>query len=122
MVVFEFKDFNQLYHDLSRLPCLKYDKYKNELTRTGSTYHMKNVIIHTTSYECDIRMDKLNYTISKWKTLVNKYIDQDDYMKLKERLSKNDKKTATFNFKIHNGDKQGCLIALVFTRDDTKKP
>lgn len=53
---------------------------------------------------------------------MNKYVDQNDYIALKERLSKNDKKTATFNFKIHSGDKQGCLIALVFTRNNNNKP
>ena len=38
MVVFEFKDFNQLYHDLSRLPCLNYDKYKNEATKNRNIF------------------------------------------------------------------------------------
>ena len=122
MNIFEYNDFNELYHELSRLPCLQFEEYKDKLTRTGSTYHMKNVLIHCKSYACDIRMDKLNYTISKWTSLVNKYIDPIDYQSFKERLSKNDKKTATFNFKIHKGEKQGCLIAMVFTRSNNNKP
>jgi hypothetical protein len=54
--------------------------------------------------------------------LINKYIDPIDYQSFKERLSKNDKKTATFNFKIHKGEKQGCLIAMVFTRSNNNRP
>lgn len=65
MVFFDYKDFNEIYNKLSRLPCLEYDKYEDEFVKVGSTYHMKNVIIHSSSFDCDIRMDKLNYTISK---------------------------------------------------------
>ena len=122
MVIFEYKDFDETYDRLSRVPTNEYNKYEDNLDKVGLTYHMKNVIIHTTSYDCNIRMDKLNYTLNKWTTLVNKYVDAIDYFKLKDRLNKNDKKTASFNFKIHEGDKQGCLVAMVFTRKDNNKP
>ena len=75
MVYLEYTNFDELYSKLSRLPLLQYDKYQEELILSGSTYYMNNVMIECNDCDCSIDMSKLNYTILKWSTLINKYID-----------------------------------------------
>lgn len=120
MVLFEYKDFDQLYHDLSRVPFHEYDKYQDYLVKSGSTYYMDNVVIESTSYDCTIDMSKLNYTIAKWTTLVNRYVDPQDYLKLRDKLKTSNKKTCTFNFRHDIEGHDACIIALVFTRENPK--
>ncbi len=120
MVLLEYKDFDQLYHDLARIPLLEYDKYSDKLVKSGSTYYMDNVIIEAKSYECHIDMSKLNYTIAKWTTLVNRYVYPQDYIKLKQKLVESNKKTCSFNFRHDIEGHDACIIALVFTRDNPK--
>lgn len=122
MVYLEYNDFDELYHDLSRIPLLEYEKYKDDLILSGSTYYMNNVIIRSYDYSCSIDMSKLNYTIIKWNTLIKKYVDRPDYEDFKYKLENLGSKTCTFNFKVHKEGKDGCLIALVLTRDNTSKP
>lgn len=121
MVYLKYKNFDDLYHTLSRLPLNEYDKYESELIKSGSTYYMNNVLIETPSFECTIDMSILNYTMAKWNTLINKYVDIYQYSRLREKLQGNTK-TCTFNFKIHNEGKDACIIALVFSRDSTSSP
>lgn len=121
MVYLKYKNFDDLYHTLSRLPLNEYDKYECELIKSGSTYYMNNVLVETPSFECTIDMSILNYTMAKWNTLINKYVDIYQYSRLREKLQENTK-TCTFNFKIHNEGKDACIIALVFSRDSTSSP
>ena len=122
MIYLKYNDFDDLYHRLSRLPLLEYDKYKDDLILSGSTYYMNNIIIEVPKYDCSIDMSRLNYTILKWNTLINKYIDKSDYIEFKEKLKDHKSKTCTFNFKIHREGKDACLVALVLTRDKSTKP
>lgn len=122
MVYLKYKNFDDLYHSLSRLPLNEYSKYESELIKSGSTYYMNDVIIETPSFDCSIDMSILNYTMAKWNTLINKYVDVYRYSRLREKLSDNNTKTCTFNFKIHDEGKDACIIALVFSRDSTKVP
>lgn len=120
MVYLKYKDFDQLYQNLSRLPFHEFDKYENDLIKSGSTYYMDNVIVETDSCDCTIDMSKLNYTIAKWTTLVNRYVDPHDYLNLKDKLITSNKKTCTFNFKHDIEGHDACIIALVFTRENTR--
>lgn len=122
MLYLKYKNFDDIYYNLSRLPLLEYDKYKNNLKLSGSTYYMNNIVIEVPNFYCSLDMSKLNYTILKWKILVNKYIDKSDYFNFKEKLINNRSKSCTFNFKIHQGEKDGCLVALVVTRNNSNTP
>ena len=126
MVFLEYKDFDQLYHDFSRYPVYHYDECKNDSFIIGATIYLNNVIIRTTSSDCHLDMSDFNYTIVKWSTLINKYIDKSAYFDLKDRLRESTSKTLTFNFKIHIGrntdkdttkNRDSCLVALIFSRN-----
>ena len=128
MVFLEYKDFNQMYHDFSRYPITHTEDIKNnpDCFIVGATLYVNNVIIKTSSCDFEMDLSDLNYTIAKWTTLLNKYIDPNDYFDLKERLQTSTAKTLTFNFKIHIGratdedqtkNRDSCIIALVFSRN-----
>ena len=126
MIYLEYKDFNDLYHNFSRLLINDLDKYKEDSFIVGATVYLNNVVIKTTSCDCNLDMADFNYTLNKWTTLKNKYIDPIAYFDLKDRLQTSTAKTLTFNFKIHIGrntdedqtkNRDSCLVALVFSRN-----
>jgi len=125
MIYLEYSDFDNLYHDFSRLLINDLEKYKDDSFIIGATVYLNNVILKATSCDCHLDMADFNYTRSKWTTLVNKYVDKESYFDLKERLQTSTAKTLTFNFNIHIGrstdsdktkNRDSCLVALVFSR------
>lgn len=122
MIYLEYDNLDQVHHDFSRVLFNNYDQYKDDFTLSGSTWYMRDVCLSIKSPECTIDMSKLNYTINKWEILKNKYIDQDKWKEFKERLAASKSKSITFNFKVHTGEKDGCLVAMVLTRLNPSKP
>lgn len=122
MTCLEYNSLDDVHHDFSRIIFENYYKYKEDLTLSGSTWYMRDVVLDIKSPECTIDMSKLNYTINKWEILKNKYIDSDQWSSFKERLKTSKSKSITFNFKIHSGEKDGCLVAMVLTRLNPSKP
>ena len=134
MIYLEYKDFTQLYHDFTRYPLTheKELKENSDYFNIGASQYFNNVIIKTTSHNLEGPQSDLgnfNYTIAKWKILVNKYVDKESYLLLKQRLVESTAKTLTFNFKIHIGlstdkdqtkNRDSCVVALVFSRNGTK--
>ena len=125
MIYLEYKDFDDLYHNFTRLLVTDFDKYEKDTFTVGSTIYLNNVIISTQSCDCHLDMSDFNYTRVKWTTLVNKYINKENYFDLKDRLITSTAKTLTFNFNIHVGrstdkdktkNRDSCLVALVFSR------
>lgn len=134
MIYLEYKDFTELYHELSRFPIKHEDEFGDDYFNIGASQYINNLIVKTTSHSLEGAQSDLsnfNYTIAKWTTLINKYIDKKDYFLLKERLMSSTAKTLTFNFKIHVGlstdtdqtkNRDSCIIALVFSRNGNKGP
>lgn len=131
MTYLEFEDFDQLYHKVSRLPVDMWDNLKDnkDFFTVGASAYLNNVMFSVKSHKCSLDMGNFNYTIAKWTTLINKYIDPDQYILLKQRLIESTTKTLTFNFKIHIGlssdndhtkNRDSCIIAMVFSRNGTK--
>ena len=131
MIYLEYKDFNQLYHDLARYPITheKELEANKDFFIIGASLYINNLIIKTESCDCNLDLADFNYTKAKWTTLVNKYIDEHDYYLLKQRLVESTAKTLTFNFKIHIGlstdndqtkNRDSCLVGLVFSRNGNK--
>ena len=118
----EYKDFDDLYYNLSRLPLLEEDKYGYYLVNCGASTYLSNVVISASSFDCHLDMSDFNYTRMKWTVLTNKYLDEEQYMLLKKKLVESTTRTLTFNFKIHTTGKDACLVALVFERDYLGKP
>ena len=132
MIYLEFNDFGQLYHDLTRFP-IKHEKefgnFGNDYFEVGQSQYINNLIISTPSHKLEgpsSDLGNFNYTLAKWTTLLNKYVDKDDYLLLKRRLIESQTKTLTFNFKVHIGlstdtdqtkNRDSCIIALVFSRN-----
>lgn len=121
MIILNFKNFNEMYFSLAKLPFNKYDFYKNYLLKSGSTYYMDNVLVEVSDFYCDIDMSKLNYTISKWTTLKNRYININSYLELKNKLISSNKKTCTFNFRSDVKNHDACIISMVFSRNNPNK-
>lgn len=121
MIYLEYKSLDDVHYNFSRLIFNQYEKYKDDLVLSGSTWYLRNVCINIKSPDCTIDMSKLNYTINKWEILKNKYIDFDKWEVFKEKLKTSKSKSITFNFKIHD-KKEGCLIAMVLTRINPSKP
>lgn len=122
MICLEYDSLDKVHHDFSRILFNHYNRLNHELTLSGSTWYMRDVILNIKSSECTIDMSKLNYTINKWETLKNKYIDFDKWAEFKDKLRNSKSKSITFNFKIHEGEKDGCLVAMVLTRLNPSKP
>ena len=137
MIYLEYKDFTELYHELSRFPIHHEDDFGdfgNDYFNIGASQYINNLIVKTSSHSLEgpqADLSNFNYTIAKWTTLINKYIDKEDYFLLKERLATSTAKTLTFNFKIHVGlntdkdqtkNRDSCIIALVFSRNGNKGP
>lgn len=129
MFYLECNDFDDLYNQVSRLPINKEKELEDCNFKVGSTYYINNLILKTNSCDCSLDLGEFNYTLMKWKVLVNKYIDKDDYILLKQRLIDSTSKTLTFNFKIHIGlktdldktkNRDSCIIAIVFSRNGNK--
>jgi len=127
MIYLKYKDFTELYYELTRFPLT--DPTSDDFFTIGSSQYVNNLVIETDSHELigsASDLGNFNYTISKWKILLNKYIDNNDYENLKTRLQWSSAKTLTFNFKIHIGlptdkdqtkNRDSCIIALVFSRN-----
>lgn len=122
MICLEYDSLDKVHHDFSRILFNHYNRLNHELTLSGSTWYMRDVILNIKSPECTIDMSKLNYTINKWEILKNKYIDFDKWAEFKDKLRNSKSKSITFNFKIHEGEKDGCLVAMVLTRLNPSKP
>lgn len=122
MVQLWYPTIDDVHRGFSRLLFNCYEEYKDNLVLSGSTWYMRDVVLNITSPECTIDMSKLNYTINKWETLKNKYIDFEYWSNFKERLRSSRSKSITFNFKVHEGEKDGCLVAMVITRLNPSKP
>lgn len=122
MMYLEYQSLDKVHHDFSRLIFDHFSEYESDFTLSGSTWYLRDVILDIKSPECTIDMSKLNYTINKWETLKNKYIDFYKWNEFRERLKTSKSKSITFNFKIHTGDKDGCLVAMVLTRLNPSKP
>lgn len=131
MIYLEYKDFDNLYHDFSRLLIGDLSKYNDDSFIIGATIYLNNVLIKTTSCDCHLDMADFNYTRVKWTTLINKYINKESYFDLKDRLVTSTSKTLTFNFNIHVGrstdkdktkNRDSCLVALVFSRRGNAGP
>lgn len=122
MICLEYNSLDKVHHDFSRILFNHYNRLNHELTLSGSTWYMRDVILNIKSPECTIDMSKLNYTINKWEILKNKYIDFDKWAEFKDKLRNSKSKSITFNFKIHEGEKDGCLVAMVLTRLNPSKP
>lgn len=122
MVHLWYPTLDDVHKGFSRLLFNCYDEYKDELFLSGSTWYLRDVVLDVSSPDCTIDMSKLNYTINKWEILKNKYVDFDKWTEFKERLKTSKSKSITFNFKIHEGEKDGCLVAMVLTRMNPSKP
>ena len=122
MIHLTYNSLDDVHHNFSRLLFEHYPEYKEDLVLSGSTWYLRDVNIDIKSPECTIDMSKLNYTINKWEILKNKYIDFTLWDEFKERLKTSRSKSITFNFKIHSGEKDGCLVAMVLTRLNPSKP
>jgi len=130
MIYLKYKDFTQLYYELSRFPLT--DPKSTDFFTIGASIYVNNLVIETESHDLvgpASDLGNFNYTISKWTTLLNKYVDPKDYSDLKTRLTWSTCKTVTFNFKIHvamptdtdqTKSRDSCIIAMVFSRNGTK--
>lgn len=122
MIQLNYTTLDDVHQRFSRILFNQYLCYEEQFTLSGSTWYMQDVLITVTEPDCTIDMSKLNYTINKWEILKYKYIDFAKWAEFKQRLRTSRSKSITFNFKVHNGEKDGCLVAMVLTRLNPSKP
>lgn len=129
MVYLKYDDFGQLYHQLTRYPLTAPES--EDFFTIGASQYVNNLVIETDSHNISgpsSDLGNFNYTMAKWSTLLNKYVDNQAYADLKTRLVWSTCKTLTFNFKIHvalptdtdqTKSRDSCIIAIVFSRNGT---
>lgn len=132
MIYLEYKDFNELYQEFSRWPFYHTNEVSEEdYFFIGQSIHLNNVVIKSSSFDFNMDLSYLNYTKAKWTQLVKKYVDQREYIELKQRLIESTSKTLTFNFNIHKNlstdkdktkTRESCIVAMVFSRKNSDGP
>lgn len=120
MKVRKYKNFDEMFLRLNQ-EILLYPYDMLDYT-TGTLGYMDNVFVACKSWDCNLDLGNFGYKKNKWGHLLKTYINYDKLLKFKEELSTATGLSYTFNFnqkEINNGS---CLIAIVLTRKERKKP
>ena len=118
-----FNNFSDLFHEIM-------NRIVNDISlhaeNTGTNLYLQPMIISSKSSELDLNLGDFDYTITKMKYLVNKYIDIEELKKFHEKLINSSGTSLTFYFKTIK-PKQGtttdngpCLLNITLTRETRK--
>lgn len=119
MKVRKYKDFDEMFYELNREVLI--NPYEMLDYTNGILGYMDNLFIACKNWDCNLNLGDFGYKKNKWGHLLKTYINYDELLKFKERLSTASGLSLTFYFnqkKINNGS---CLLAIVLSRKDRKK-
>lgn len=119
MKVFKYSNFDELFLKFNQEILLHPDMLDYS---TGSLGYMDNVVIACKTWDCDLDLGNFGYKKNKWGHLLKTYIDYEKLIKFRESLDKATGLSLTFNFNQKQVNNGSCLIAIVLTRKDRKKP
>lgn len=115
----KYKDFDDCFFNLNREIILSPSEM---LDYTHSILgYLENIYVECETSECHLDLSKFGYKIGKWGHLLRTYVDYDELLKFKEKLSNTTAMSLTFYFKQKKVNNGSCLIGIVLTRDDRKK-
>lgn len=119
MVHLKYGNFDDLFKGVT-----KYLVYNPSLFTFSNSMdaYVENLLLESTSIDCNISLNKFAYTSNKWKHLLNRYFDYDKWVEFKERIVNITGNTFTFYFNQHTKHNGPCLIGMVFTREKKSKP
>lgn len=118
-----FNDFSDLFNET--LDTIIKDPIIHA-SNTGTNLYLQPMVLISKSCDLDLNLGDFDYTITKMKYLVNKYIDINELMKFHEKLKNSSGTSLTFYFKTIK-PKQGtttdngpCLLNITLTRETRK--
>lgn len=120
MKVRKYKDFDEMFLKLNQEVLLHPDEMLDYTT--GNLGYMDNIFIACKTWDCNLDLGNFGYKKNKWGHLLKTYIDYDRLLEFKKALPTATGLSLTYNFnqkKINNGS---CLIAVVLSRKERKKP
>ena len=124
MIFYTFDDFSDLFR--SMLNEIVNFPYILHAENTGTNLYLQPMVLKTKSFNTELNLGDFDYTITKMKYLINKYIDIEELKKFREKLINNSGTSLTFYFKTVK-PKQGtstdngpCLLNITLTRETRK--
>lgn len=113
MFVAKYKNFDEMFLELNREFILHPEKISNII---GESAYFENVVIGCRSWDCSIDLSNFGYKLSKWKSLLNTYIDYEELLEFYDKIRNISGTSFTYNFKKKNKNNGSCLIAIVLVR------
>lgn len=120
MKVRKYNDFDEMFLKLNQELLTK--PYEMFDYVNGILGYMDNVFIGCRKWDCNLDLGNFGYKKNKWGHLLRTYIDYDNLLQFRETLKTISGLSYTFYFnqkKVNNGS---CLLAIVLSRKDRKKP
>jgi len=124
LIFYTFDDFSDLFR--SMLNEIVNFPYILHAENTGTNLYLQPMVLKTKSFNTELNLGDFDYTITKMKYLINKYIDIEELKKFREKLINNSGTSLTFYFKTVK-PKQGtstdngpCLLNITLTRETRK--
>ena len=112
-----------VWEDLNRVFLLGFKEW-NFVKKSGCTY-LYDLVIRITNPKLDPEFDfgkHFNYSMAKWKSLVNNYVDKEALSEIKSEVLKEESKgkSRVYNLALqfNNKHKHGknCLLSIIFSR------
>lgn len=113
MLYREYDNFDNLFHDITHELVYNPDLFTFCTSMDG---FVEDLILKSNSIDCSLELNKFGYKIGKWKHLLTRYLNYDNWIKFKENIPTIKGNTYTFYFNQHDKHNGPCLIAMVFMR------
>lgn len=120
MKVRKYKDFDEMFFKLNQE--ILTNPYEMLDYTNGILGYMDNIFVACKNWDCNLNLGDFGYKKNKWGHLLKTYINYEELLKFHERLANATGLSLTFYFnqkKVNNGS---CLLAIVMSRKDRKKP
>lgn len=117
---YNFKDFNQAYHEINKIVLLEPKNIVDFYTATLS--YTKDLIVEVNSTKCDkIELGNLGYKPGKWKHLLDSYVGPELIERLKNIDCREGGLTPGIDFKRKKTGNGSCLREIILGKEKRKK-
>lgn len=121
MKYYHLKDLTEVYYHINRDFLVNPEKVVSYIR--GVQCFADDLFIHVDSHDLDINLNEVGFSpTSKWTHLVKSYVDGAEYALFLERIASSKGTSLQFRFRNRDGPNGPCLIAMVLTRSNAKKP
>lgn len=113
MFVGKYKDFDEMFLKLNREFLLHPESIDNVI---GESAYIENAIIGCRTWNCTLDLSNFGYKISKWKNLINTYINYEELLEFYEKIRTISGTSFTYYFNRKKKNNGSCLISIVLVR------